>query len=384
MAVDGPAWLKRERPVECFFLCRVGIPNCGIECFSVTSQQIAHQRTFKMVNTLGFVVVASPFDWLFAKGCLASLRHFMPDLPVAVLIDGTIDTASAEKTYGVHVLRKENIPDDWLQRYSFGWGITKMAAIWHAPFERYVHLDADTVVWGDLCSKMFRDESDVIWSIPKRFTGAPSDYVNKWFFQPKEIAARWPGFRWEKYVQYYACTGAYALRRGCLKLQRYQELVQIGRSHPHLFKFGDMGMLNLMVFESLQEGSVTFRQADFQVIFPDYTQKVLRERFAFDDHDQPVVKGGDEQVLHMPDKKPLVDNTDCYSEPMTFFRLKYLAATEGVIGEEAMGRLRDEDAEYHRLRYRFLRREKGKKILGLLKGDPGEWRRLIAKLKHKR
>ena len=33
MAVDGPAWLKKQQRVERFFLCREGIVNCGIECY---------------------------------------------------------------------------------------------------------------------------------------------------------------------------------------------------------------------------------------------------------------------------------------------------------------------------------------------------------------
>jgi hypothetical protein len=82
----------------------------------------------------------------------------------------------------------------------------------------------------------------------------------------------------------------------------------------------------------------------------------------------------------MPDKKPLVDSSECYSAPMTFFRLKYLADTEGVNGPEALRRLRAEDAEYHRLRARFLGREKKKKFLRLAKGDAGQWRWLFTRL----
>ena len=55
-----------------------------------------------------------------------------------------------------------------------------------------------------------------------------------------------------------------------------------------LFHFGEMGMLNLMVFEAVQAGSLTLRRCDFQVIFPDHAKDQLRRRFRFDGQGQPV------------------------------------------------------------------------------------------------
>jgi hypothetical protein len=340
---------------------------------------IAESHKAEIETRTGCVVLTSPFDWLFAKGCLASLRWFMPDLPVTLLIDGDVDSSAAERTYGLKTLRKADIPDPWLRKHSFGWGLSKMVAAWHAPFERFLYLDADTVIWGDLCSKVCTNTHDVVWPIPKPFQGDPHDYVDKWFFQPAGVEAHWPQFNWKDHAKHYACTGTFLMRRNCLKLERYQELMEIGKDHPHLFKFGEMGLLNLMVFEAAQNGPLKVEQADFQVIFPDHPQDSLRQRFRFDGLGNPVVNQGDEQVLHMPDKKPLMDNPECYSKPMTFFRLKYLEDTEGVRGDQAIRRLALEDAEYHQLRRRFLGAQKRRKILGLIQGQPGEWRRLFAK-----
>ncbi len=42
------------------------------------------------------VIVASPFDWLFAKGAISSCNRFMPNCRIMLIIDGNIDTKAAE------------------------------------------------------------------------------------------------------------------------------------------------------------------------------------------------------------------------------------------------------------------------------------------------
>ena len=328
----------------------------------------------------GIIIVTAPSDWLFAKGCVASVRYFLKDIPITLLIDGDIDTREAETAYEVNALRKEDIPDVWLRKHSFGWGVTKMNAIWHSPYERFLHLDADTVLWGDVRKKVFPEDVDVGWSFSGGSNVASVEaYIDSWFFNPEKVAEIFPEFNWRKYWQRFACTGVYSLKRDCFSIDEYKYLIELSKSDPTIFKFGEMGMLNLMVFRAIDQGVLTVQEKDFQVIFPEHTQESLKQRFRFID-EQPLVVPGDEQVLHMPDQKPLLDNSNCYSEPMTFFRLKYLQETQGLSGKAAMLCLHEEDKDYHRMRAEWLKNVKRKKILGLLCGNPGEWRRLRAKI----
>jgi len=331
--------------------------------------------------SLGAIVVTCPYDWLFAKGTIASLRLFMPDLPVCLLIDGKVDTALAEATYGVTILRRDDIPDPWLRLHSFGWGFTKMNAVWYSPYERFMHLDADTLAWGDVRAKVFPEDGAIGWPLGSDpGSGNAETYVDTWFFNPRILESIYPDFHWQEFVATFACTGVYGLTRGCLDMAEYRFLREFGQRDPRLFRFGgEMGMLNVMIFKKLQMGALAVRASDFQVIFPDHPIPTLRDRFRFD-NGQPLVVAGDEQVLHMPDKKPLVDSAECYSEPMTHFRLQYLSSTEGLTGTAATARLRQEDADYHRLRTGFLRRQRNAKILNLLRGQPGAWRNVLAKI----
>jgi hypothetical protein len=329
-----------------------------------------------MKSPLGIALVASPFDWLFAKGTLASCRYFMPDHPITLLVDGDIDTRAAEQTYRINVLSRDSIGDEELRRSSFGWGLTKMLLFWYAPTETFLYLDSDTVLWGDLSSKLNFEGVDYVPSMVK--TGAASDAdTTLWYFEIPFVEENFPDFDWRKAAGQFFCTGTFASRRNAFELDEYKRILRLNEKHPGQFKFGEMGFLNLMVFRAAQKGALRVQPRDFQIIFPDHTQEALRRRFRFDAQGRPIVQEGDEQVLHMPDKKPLMDHPQCYSEPMTFFRRQYLSDTEGLTGEAATERLRQEDATYHRLRAQFLQREKWKKIARLLRGHPGQWRRLF-------
>ena len=72
-----------------------------------------------MNSDLGIAIVASPFDWLFAKGTIASCRHFMPGQRITLLVDGQIDTHGGAQ-HGISVLDRESIQDPELRRLGFG------------------------------------------------------------------------------------------------------------------------------------------------------------------------------------------------------------------------------------------------------------------------
>lgn len=330
-------------------------------------------------NAIGVVMVASPFDWLFAKGTLASCRYFMPDAPVTLVVDGEVDTEVAESSFDVTVIRKADVQEPALRRLGFGWGTTKLLAFWYARSETFLYLDSDAVLWGDLRTKIDLEGCDYLASITRK-EPLDRETVENWFFDISFVEKHYPEWDWRAASSSFFCPGVFAARKGAFALADYIEILRLNERNPGKFKFGDMGFHNLMVFRGADAGRLRVRAENFQVIFPEHSQSDLRERFLFDDGGRPVVRQGDEQVLHMPDQKPLVDSKACYSEPMTFFRLKFLEQTEGHTGEKALQRLREEDVEYHRLRTLFLKRERRRKVMDLLKGHPGQWRSVMSRV----
>lgn len=338
------------------------MPNRGVDC-----------------DRLGIVLVASPGDWLFAKGAIASCQYFMPFATIQLLIDGDIDCSLAEQHYNVLPFRAKDIDSAELRRLGFGWGTTKLLAFWYSVTEHFLYLDSDAVLWGDLTHKLDLTNLDYLVSLRKQSDYSDTD-IASWFFEISFVERHFPDWNWRTSAPEFFCPGVFAARRGAFDLDDYLRILKLNERNPGKFKFGDMGFHNLMVFRGRDCGRLRVDTREFQVIFPEHTKQHLQARFAFDNHGTPIVAVGDEQVLHMPDQKPLVDNPNCYSQPMTFFRLKYLEQTEGITGELALMRLRQEDNNYHCLRADFLRRQKRQKFIKLLQGHPGYWGQLCKRL----
>ncbi len=308
----------------------------------------------------------------------------MPDKPIQLIVDGDVETALAESIYNIRVLRKKDIDHTELRDLGFGWGTTKLLAFWYSCTEEFLYLDSDAVVWGNLAEKCRLHDFDYVASIiPKRMPNRAE--VENWFFDVKFIERHFPDWDWSKCSSRFFCPGVFAAKKNCFSLDNYLRILRLNAAHPGKFKFGDMGFHNMMVFRGAARGELKVTSRDFQVIFPEHNREELERRFSFDTDGNPIVLPGDENVLHMPDHKPLVDSKTCYSRPMTYFRLQFLEKTEGITGEQAMARLRAEDADYHCLREQFLVQEKKKKIANLLRFHPGEWRRFLSKfLKRKK
>lgn len=337
------------------------------------------KSTYQMTERLGIILVASPFDWLFAKGAIASCRYFMPQCPIQLIVDGQIDTSLAERHYGVQTVRAPDIENRQLRRLGFGWGTTKLLAFWTSSTETFLYLDSDAVLWGDLSDRLDMSDWDYVASIRKN-QPLDRETVERWFFDVPFVESHFPGWDWRSASARFFCPGVFAARKGAFEIEEYLSILRLDKRYPGKFKFGDMGFHNLMVFRGADRGSLRVDARDFQVIFPEHPREELQARFALSNTNAPIVCPGDEQVLHMPDHKPLVDSPNCYSLPMTFFRLEFLRETEGLVGASAMSRLRQEDAMYSELRRAFLRRQRQRQIFQLLSFHPGEWARVFRRV----
>ena len=133
---------------------------------SSSSLAVATPRLPPIEAEFGVVIAVAPQHLHWAKGTCASVRYFMDDTPIWLLLDGEADTGSLERTYGVNVLRRAEVGHPELVRLSFYSLSTKSAALWLAPFETYLFVDADAVVWGDMRQHADFDHFDFILNTP--------------------------------------------------------------------------------------------------------------------------------------------------------------------------------------------------------------------------
>ena len=83
------------------------------------------------------------------QATLASMRHYCPNMPICLTVDGDFDVSDLEKECDLIVLRVSELPSEGMRNLVSGNGRAKLAAMWEGPFDFYVWLDSDAIVWGD-------------------------------------------------------------------------------------------------------------------------------------------------------------------------------------------------------------------------------------------
>ncbi|MBW4495629.1 MAG: hypothetical protein KME26_21610 [Oscillatoria princeps RMCB-10] len=311
------------------------------------------------MEDFGIIVACCASDYLFAKGCCASIRHFLGDVPICLLVDGTFSVADAEKAYGVSVINHNSVTHEVLKRRSFGWGKTKMIGFWQSPWKHFLMLDADTIIWGDLLKYANFKDFDLIVDRPRyRYS---DDSVSKFFFEIREIEKHFPHFPWQKYRDDYYCTGMFFGTRDIFPLSEYIEILDFTEKYPGVFKYGEMGFLNFMIFRAAEQGRIRVGKEYMQLLVPDFDQEELRKRFPVGETG-PVVLDDDATVIHWCGPKPTLSTSRVYSEPMNFCRRKFMREVEGVTGLVAEVSLQVQDAQ----RFVSVYNKKVRKKLGNL------------------
>lgn len=302
------------------------------------------------MQDFGIIISSYKGDYCFAKGVCASIRYFLGDVPICLVTDGILPTAKLEEAYGVQVINYLNVNHDLLRRRSFGFGLTKMIALWESPWEHFLFLDADTVVWGNLLQLMDFKTYDFIVGRPDAVTSRAE--IERWFFNVEKISTYFPDFDWQE--QPYFCSGTFFAKRGLFALEEYSDLLDRSEAESDLFFWGEQGLLNFMVLRAAQHHRLRLGHFDFQVNVADYPLEHLQQRFQTQKISEPQ---RDACVIHWSGKKPFILRSGVYPEPMNFFRHKFFKDVYGYGTRTAstLMMLEDIDVYLNKIMHRFKR-----------------------------
>jgi hypothetical protein len=304
-----------------------------------------------MTTELGIIIACYPGDLIWAKGCLGSLRAAGVSLPVALLFDGVATrhpeiAALVRLGFVQVVMDRTTVRDPWLREKSFGWGFTKMISFWESPWERFIHLDADTAVSGNVAT-LFADAGSFDFVLDQGERPNDQAMVDQWFFATDRVGIHHPDFDWHRYLANYFCTGVFAARRGVFPLADYQEAMAAHLADPLLYRFGgEMGMLNLLMFRAHQRGQATLVQRRIQMLTADHDDDFLQKRL---DEDRPW-------VFHYAGRKPLLRGK-AFNEPMSSGRR--------VVAESLGMNMHGEDLRFRIRYFGFLARKRIRRIFGI-------------------
>ena len=276
--------------------------------------------------------IQAPFGIVTAcySGCidivgatLASIRHYHPDVPICLTVDGDFEVKDLEDEYDLVVLRIDDMQDQEMAGFIRRSFHAKHAAMWEGPFESYLYLDADAIIWGELIPQIQSElDFQIFWdgvSLPQDAEEVP-DWMPHYYLNPEKLKGFDANFDWRGLP--YFCAGAFACRRNVIPFEKYREVESWGQNNPGTFAWGDMGILNYLVHSQAQRGNIRVGMTDLQNI-PEYNGKEEFEldcegsRWRFPENiSRP-------RVGHFCGRKPNIFDTKAYSKPFTIARLEH-------------------------------------------------------------
>lgn len=287
----------------------------------------------KLQAPFGFVTGCHAGDKFMVQATLASMRHYCPQVPVCLVVDGDIDVSDLEQQYDLIVLRVLELPSKEMQKLMRGNGRAKLAAMWEGPFEFYVWVDSDAIVWGDFTSQIRTDvDFQVFWSeisIPPDATEIPG-WLPHFYFDPHKLRRFDADFNWRGNA--YFSSGAFACRRDVIAFEKWMKVESWGKETPGLFgNFYEQPILNYFVHSMTQRGELNATMSNLQHIgghhgVDELKQDCVESRWHFPKHiSRP-------RVAHFCGRKPFLFDRKAYSHPFTIARLEHHRREDSDVG----------------------------------------------------
>lgn len=286
----------------------------------------------KVQAPFGFVTGCHAADKVLVQATLASMRHYCPDVPICLTVDGNFDVSDLQNEYNLIVLRVSELPSTEMRELMLGNHRAKLAALWEGPFEFYVWFDSDAIAWGDFTSQVRTDlDFQIFWSeisIPADATEIPP-WLPHFYFDPQKLRHFDADVEWRGHA--YFSAGAFACRRNAISFRRWTEVEAWGKKVLDLFAWGDMGMLNYHVQSMSQRGEIKTGRSNLQHIWEHHGKQELIQdcrgagwRFP-KTIDRP-------RIAHFCGRKPFLFDRKAYSRPFTIARLDHHRKRHGAPG----------------------------------------------------
>jgi hypothetical protein len=195
-------------------------------------------------------------DLRLTRICVASVRHWYPDIPIFLLKDfagGDFSTNEIEERWNVEVWPTEG--------RSFGWGFIKLEPLFAPERARYLVLDSDIVFIGRVIDVLETFDEDFVVQEEVQ----PANKVPGLYFDAAAIRESLdPSFVGPAFT---FNTGQYVATTGVLKREDFKGLIRWSEPravlHPALFNPSDQGVLNYAVLEQLKNGRTTVARTPF-------------------------------------------------------------------------------------------------------------------------
>ena len=229
--------------------------------------------------------------WL-AKISVASIRYWYADVPVTLIKDrtrGDFNTAEMERCW--------NISSIALANQSCGLGFAKIELLLQPKRERFLVVDADTVMCGPVLRHLQQFTDDFVVSGPPVDNPRDASFTSI-YFDLDRLLERDPGFRFPGYA---FNTGVFVGTSGLLQRGVFDPHLNwsspIELKTPEIFSCADQGLLNYVLMKLAADGALTLRSANFMIWgFSDEAKQLELGRV--------MARRGYDSILHYAGAKP--------------------------------------------------------------------------------
>lgn len=237
----------------------------------------------------GVIIPVWAGDVYLAKACCASVRQSMGDIPITLLVDGpATDTRALQQLPGVRRMVLQEIADAEVVQLCTGNSWSKLPLFWTSPYERFLCLDADILVWGDLRAYAEFDKYDFIAAY--HFTN-PSivQRLEECAFDVDVVKKLDPALVWRGQID--ANNGVFFARRGVFSKETLIKLRQL-----NCWTCFENGLVNYLRWRAARESVPRIGGHNLQ-LFPAEEKLRLEDRYLPRDCQRPA-------VIHWITKKP--------------------------------------------------------------------------------
>ena len=297
----------------------------------------------KVQAPFGFVTGCHAGDKFMVKATLASMRHYSPDVPICLTVDGDFDVSDLEREYDLIVLRVSELSSETMRNLVSGSGRAKLAAMWEGPFEFYIWLDSDAIVWGDFASQVRTDvDFQMFWS--EISVSADATEIPPWlphfYFDPQKLRRFDAEFDWRG--KPYFSSGAFACKRNVIPFEKWITAELWGKETPGLFSdFSEQPLLNYFVHSMSQRGEIRVGMSNLQHIWNHHgKEELMHDCLGVGWHFPTKIRRP--RVAHFCGRKPVLSDPKAFSRPFTIARLEHhrrrrsnLGAWLAIMNEEA-------------------------------------------------
>ena len=240
----------------------------------------------------GVVIPVWAGDVYLAKACIASVRASMGDIPITLFVDGpNTDTRELLEVQGVKRLVVQDLISKECAQLCTGTPWTKLLLFWLSPYERFLCLDADTIVWGDLriYAELDRFDFIVAYHLNSSVIFKTPEEIQRYVFDLDSLSKLNLKVNWRE--REFANSGVFFARRGIFSETQLLELRRLD-----CWRCYDQGLLNFLRWQV--EFNVDSRIGGYRFqLFPAETTCLPADRYLPRDFSLPV-------VIHWIGKKP--------------------------------------------------------------------------------